>query len=110
MANFLDKIIGMIEKTKISEQISDVDIVALFTNPWFLVPFVVFVVYLIYKTEWKTIIIVAVFIGLWWSSGTEYMNALVVDGELQPKKIFPVVFGGAAILGFIIYIFFGRSD
>jgi hypothetical protein len=38
------------------------------------------------------------------------MNSLLVDGEIQINKILPVIFGGAAVLGFVIYLFFGRSD
>ncbi len=110
MAEFLEKVTGWIEATHLTEQISEVDFVGLFTNPWFLVPFICFVAYLLYKTEFKTLIVIAVFVGVWYASGTEYMNSLVVKGELQPKKIFPVVFGGAAILGFLVYMFFGRSD
>jgi hypothetical protein len=38
------------------------------------------------------------------------MKTLVVGEELQIKKVLPVMFGGAAILGVIIYLLFGRSD
>jgi hypothetical protein len=37
------------------------------------------------------------------------MQTLVVGGELQINRILPVLFGGAVTLGFIIYLFFGRS-
>jgi hypothetical protein len=37
------------------------------------------------------------------------MQTLVVGDELQINKILPVLFGGAVTLGFIIYMFFGRS-
>jgi hypothetical protein len=48
--------------------------------------------------------------GVWWCTGTEYMQTLVVGDELQINKILPLLFGGAAVLGFIIYLIFGRSD
>jgi hypothetical protein len=82
----------------------------LFSNPWFIVPFASMVVYLLYKQNWKDIIIIAIFVAVWWVSGTNYMNSLLVDGEIQINKILPVIFGGAAVLGFVIYLFFGRSD
>jgi hypothetical protein len=34
---------------------------------------------------------------------------LIVNGELQIGKVLPVMFGGAAALGIIIYMYFGRS-
>jgi hypothetical protein len=38
------------------------------------------------------------------------MQTLVVNGELQVNKVLPVLFGGAALIGLIIYLLFGRSD
>jgi hypothetical protein len=55
-------------------------------------------------------IFIAIFIGVWWASGTQYMKTLVVGEELQVNKVLPVLFGGAAILGVVIYLLFGRSD
>jgi len=99
-----------VEKTHLNEQITEVDVVGLFTNPWFLVPFIALMVYLIYKQKFKDIILLGLLFGVWWVSGTEYMHTLIVDGELQIQKILPVVFGGAIALGLAIYILFGRSD
>ena len=110
MGNFFGKILAWIESTHIQEQVANVDYVGLFTNPWFLVPFIAAVLYLLYKQSFKDLIIIVIFIGVWWVSGTEYMHTLVVGDELQISKILPVLFGGAAILGFVIYMFFGRSD
>ena len=96
--------------SQIPEQIRDVDIGGLFTNPWFIVPFVVMVCYMLFRQKWKDLIIIAIFVGIWWVSGTNYMDTLLVNGEIQIDKVLPVVFGGAAVLGFVIYLFFGRSD
>ncbi|MCI5224334.1 MAG: hypothetical protein D3924_17115 [Candidatus Electrothrix sp. AR4] len=106
---FFTKIGAWIQSTNIPEQAKDVDIVALFTNPWFIVPFAVLVAYLIWKQSFIELIIIAIFVLIWWVSGTEYMQTLIVDGELQIKKILPVLAGASAVLGFIIYLFFGRS-
>ena len=92
------------------EQIKDVDFVGLFTNPWFIVPFSLMVCYMLFRQKWKDLIIIAIFVGVWWVSGTNYMNSLLVNGEIQIEKVLPVIFGGAAILGFVIYLLFGRSD
>lgn len=110
MGDFFAKILAWVESTHIQEQVADVDYVGLFTNPWFLVPFVLAVLYLLYKQAFKDLIVIAAFVGVWWVSGTEYMHTLVVGNELQIDKILPVLFGGAALVGFLVYLFFGRSD
>ena len=102
--------LAWVESTHIQKQVADVDYVGLFTNPWFLVPFIAAVLYLLYKQAFKDLILFAIFLGVWWVSGTEYMNTLVVGDELQVGKVLPVLFGGAAVTGFVIYMFFGRSD
>lgn len=110
MGDFFSSIWGWMESTHVREQVADVDYAGLFTNPWFLVPFIGLVLYFLYKQAFRDLIIIAIFLAVWWVSGTEYMNTLVVGDELQMNKILPVVFGGAAVLGFVIYMFFGRSD
>jgi hypothetical protein len=35
---------------------------------------------------------------------------LVVGDELKMNKVLPVLFGGAAVLGLLIYLLLGRSD
>ena len=82
----------------------------MFTNPWFLVPFGILIAYMLYKQSWKELVILVIIIGVWWVSGTAYMDTLTVNGELQINKILPVVFGGAVALGVVIYLLFGRSD
>ena len=110
MNDFFALIVSWVESTHIPDQVKDVDIVGLFSNPWFLVPFIFAVGYLLFKQSWKDLILIGIFIAVWWVSGTEYMDTLVVGDELQINKILPVLFGGAGILGFVIYMFFGRSD
>lgn len=96
--------------THLQEQIKEVDFVGLFTNPWFIIPFGLMVGFMLFKQKWKDLIIITIFVGIWWVSGTNYMNSLLVNGEIQMEKILPVIFGGAAVLGFVIYLLFGRSD
>ena len=109
MSEFFGKIMSFVESTKLIDQIAEVDYVGLSTNPWFLVPFIALVLYLIWKQRWRDMIFIAIFIGVWWASGTDYMKTLVVGEELQVNKVLPVLFGGAAILGIVIYLLFGRS-
>ncbi len=108
--SYMDKIIAWFASTHIHEQLLNVDAHGLFTNPWFIVPFGIFLAWMLYKNNWKEILIIAIIIAAWWFSGTEYMDGLVVDGVIQLEKVLPVVFAAAAGLGVIIYLLFGRSD
>lgn len=98
------------ELTGLPEQIKDVDTAGLLANPWFLVPFIGLVIYLLYKHSFKELVIIAMIGGIWYLSGTEYMNTLVIGDELQKDKILPLLFGGVAAFALVIYMFFIRSD
>ena len=104
------KIADWFESTHIDEQLRNVDHMGLLMNPWFMVPFVIAVLYMLYKQRWTRLMITAIFIGVWWFSGTNYAQSLLVNGEIDIQKILPVMFGGAVVLGFVIYLLFGRSD
>ena len=110
MGNFLQSLLDLLHQTRVIEQVREVDAAGLFTNPWFMVPFVGLMGYLLFKKSFRDIIILLIFIGVWWVSGTEYMQALTVGGEIQVGKIIPVITGGAVALGVVIYLLFGRSD
>jgi len=99
-----------LEATHLVEQIRDVDVAGLSTNPWFLVPFVVLIGYLLYKQAFRDLVILSLLLGVWYASGTPYMQSLVVGDELKMNKVLPVLFGGAAVLGLLIYLLLGRSD
>jgi len=102
-------IVEFVDGTKMPEQIEKVDM-ALFTNPWFAIPFFCLIAYQLYKQAFRDIIIEALIFGIWYASGTRYMQTLIVGGELQVNKVLPVLFLGAAATGLIIYLLFGRSD
>jgi hypothetical protein len=106
----IESISKFIEQTHLVEQFKEVNIEGLFTNPWFLVPFIGLVGYMLYKKAFRDMAIVGALAVAWYASGTPYMQDLVVDGHIQVAKVLPVVFGGAVLLGFIIYLLLGRSD
>ena len=108
--NFFNKIAEFIDSTQVLQQLKEVDALGLFTNPWFLIPLICLIGYMLYKQEFREIIIVFIGFGCWHISGTEYMATLIVNDEVQLAKVLPVVFGSACILGVIIYMYFGRSD
>jgi len=104
------KILDFVGQTHVLEQVRSVDAGALAINPWFMIPFIVLVGYLLYRKSWRNIVIFCIFIGIWWFSGTEYMQSIFVKGELSVEKILPIVGGGAVALAIVIYLIFGRSD
>jgi len=106
---FFSKIISVVDSTNLPQQVRDVDAGGLFTNPWFLVPFIALIGWNVYKQAFKEIVLIAIIMGVWYISGTAYMDTLIVNGELQIGKILPVMFGGAAVLGVVIYMYIGRS-
>ena len=108
--DFFIKIAEFIHSTQVLQQFKEVDAAGLFTNPWFLVPFLCLISYMLYKQDFREIIVIFIGFGIWHISGTEYMNTLIVDDEIQLAKVLPVVFGAACILGVIIYMYFGKSD
>ena len=108
--DFLTKIVEFIHSTQVLQQFKEVDAVGLFTNPWFLVPLICLLGYMLYKQDFKEIVVIFLGFGCWHISGTEYMNSLIVNNEIQLAKVLPVVFGAACVLGLIIYMYFGRSD
>ena len=109
MSELWDGFTAWVDSTHLFEQITEVDAVGLFTNPWFLVPFLVLVGYMIFKQAWRDMALIAIFIGVWWVSGTPYMQTLVVGDELSIEKILPVVFGGGITLGVVIYLLITKS-
>jgi hypothetical protein len=108
--DFFTKIVEFIHSTQVLQQLKEVDALGLFTNPWFLVPFICLLGYMLYKQDFKEIIVIFIGLGCWHISGTEYMATLIVNNEIQLAKVLPVVFGAACVLGVIIYMYFGRSD
>ena len=108
--DFFTKIIDFINSTQVLQQFKEVDAAGLFTNPWFLVPLLCLLGYMLYKQDFKEIIVIVIIFACWHISGTEYMATLIVNDEVQLAKVLPVVFGAACLLGLIIYMYFGRSD
>jgi glycopeptide antibiotics resistance protein len=110
MGDFFGKLTDLINATHISEQISQVDAGGLFTNWFFMVPFICLLAYLLYKQAFTNIFLIAIGFGVWFFTGTQYMQELTVNGEIQMEKVLPVAFGATVVLGVVIYLLFGRSD
>ena len=107
---FFNKIVDFIHSTQVLQNFKDVDALALFSNPWFLIPFICLLGYMLYKQDFKEIVVIIIGFICWHISGTEYMSTLIIGSEIQLAKVLPVVFGAACLLGIIIYMYFGKSD
>jgi len=96
--DFLMKIVDFINSTQVLDQFREVDAVGLFTNPWFLVPFLGLIGYMLYKQDFKEIVVIFIGLLLWHISGTEYMATLVVGDELQLAKVLCRLSSGCSYL------------
>ncbi|OGQ99208.1 MAG: hypothetical protein A2505_08050 [Deltaproteobacteria bacterium RIFOXYD12_FULL_55_16] len=110
MTEFLGQIVDFFNSTNVPQQLREIDARGLFTNPWFLAPFIAFIFYNLYKQALNTLVMTSLGFGLWFFSGSSYMEGLVVNGFLQLDKVLPVagVFIGA--LAIAVYFLFMRSD
>jgi uncharacterized membrane protein YgdD (TMEM256/DUF423 family) len=110
MPEFLISIADFIQATRVPEQFQEVDVKGLFTNFYFLVPFLALIGHVAYRKSIATLILIFLFIGVWIFSGTPYMQDLVVDGELQLEKVLPLAGAGVVVTSVIVYLLFIRSD
>lgn len=110
MLDFLMPIIDAINSTQIPDQIQNVDAIGLFTNGYFLVIFISYVGYKLYKQAFNSLIILGLVIGLWLFSGSQFMQGLIVNGELQIGKILPVLAVFLGAIGVAIYFLFMRAE
>ncbi|MFH1217657.1 MAG: hypothetical protein V1706_14265 [Pseudomonadota bacterium] len=110
MADFLSPVMDFINSTELPNQIRNVDVKGLFTNPWFLVPFLGQIGWWCYKQAVNSLVCTGLAICVWWFSGSEYARGMVIDGNLQLAKILPVAGVGFGIIIVLVYLFFIRSD
>ncbi len=110
MPDFFSPILEFVSHTQVSQQIREVDVRGLFTNAYFLVPFIAYLGYLLYKQAINGLVLVALTLGLWIFTGSRFMKGLIINGNIQIGKILPVaaVFIGAIAVA--IYFLFMRSD
>ena len=96
--------------TKVPEQIDSIDPKGLFTNPWFLVPFIAGLAWEVYKTQFVNIIIILLLMGSWAFFGTPYMKDLAAQDEIELGAILPLVAGACAVLAIIVYLLFFKKE
>ena len=110
MTDILASISAWIDHTQVLTQIRNVDVKGLFQNSYFLVPFIAVIIYNLYKQAVNNLVIIAVCLGLWYLSGTDYVRGAVVDGEIQISKILPLAGVGVGGVATVVYLLFIRSE
>ncbi|MFU8818880.1 MAG: hypothetical protein ACNA74_04045 [Desulfurivibrio sp.] len=106
---FLTSIMDFIAGTGVGEQIRAVDFKGLFTNPWFMVPFIGFIGYNLYKQAVKILVITLLVVGLWLFTGSPMMDGLFIDGHLQLNKVLPVAGVGLVAVAVAVYFLIMRD-
>ncbi len=110
MPDILGPVVDFVNSTQIIEQIREVDAKSLFSNAWFLIPFLTFTGYKLYKQDVNSLVLTGMGIGLWMFTGSPYMRGLVVNGQIQIGKILPVAFVFIGAIAVAVYFLFMRSD
>ena len=109
MPDFLVAISEFVNSTQIPEQLREVDVKGLFTNVYFLIPFLAVLGHIVYRKAFKNFVLLLAGFGVWVFSGSPYMDNLIVNGELQIDKILPLVGAGIVVISVVVYIVFVRE-
>jgi len=110
MMEFFASIAEFFKSTQITEQLQAVDAAGLFSNPYFLVPFVALVGYLIYKKSINNLVLVGLAIGIWLFSGSHYVKDSFEGDQISLKNIMPIIGFGVGAIGVLVYVVFIRSE
>lgn len=110
MPHFLVAVSGFVQRTQIPRQIRKVDVRGLFTNLYFLIPFLAVVGHFLYRKAVNSLILLALGVGVWIVSGSPLMHGLVINGVVQVGKILPVMGVGVVVIAVVVYVVFIRSD
>ena len=107
---FFKPVLDFIISTKVPEQIENIEYKALFSNGWFLVPYIGLLGWNVYKQSFNNIIIIVLLTGAWAFFGTPYMKEVLAQDEIQLGAVLPMIAGACAILGIIFYILFFKDE
>ena len=107
---FFKPVFEFIVSTKVPEQAETFDVKGLFTNYWFLVPYIGMYAWYVYKKAVNSIIIALLLTGAWAFFGTPYAQNIMAQDDIQLDAILPLVAGACTILGIIVYIVFFKDE
>jgi len=108
--HFFSPLVDFIIDTKVPDQLENIRYVELLTNPWFIVPYVAWLAWIIYKRQVNTFITVMLLSGSWVFFGTPYMRGVMNQETIQLDTVLPLVGGACLVLGIIIYIYFFKTE
>ena len=106
MGDFWRQFTDMLRASAISRQLLEHDIAGLAHNPWFMIPFCLLILWMIYRKAWRNIAIIALIIGLWWFSGSEFMDGTIVNGQPVLAKLASVIGVFLVAVAIIAYLLF----
>lgn len=107
---FFAPVVDFIVETKVPEQLEKIQYQELFTNGWFLVPYLAWIIWNLYKRQINSLITILLLSGSWVFFGTPYMRNIMNQETIQLGSIIPLVGGACLVLGVIIYIYFFKSE
>jgi hypothetical protein len=107
---FFKPVLDFIIDTKVPEQIQEIKYKELFTNGWFLVPYIGILGWNFYKKAVNELIIILLVTGAWAFCGTEYMQDIMGREEIALEAVLPLVAGACTILAVIVYLIFLKDD
>lgn len=102
MGEWFDTISDILAATALPEQIRSADFSGLFSNPFFLLPFLALVGYFFYRRNFKGLVLLGLGLVLWVFSTSSYMDGLIVNNELQLDKVMPVI--GVFVLALVVVV------
>jgi len=106
MGDLWQRFIDMVKATEIPRQLLEHDITGLTHNLRFMIPFCLLILWFIYRKAWRDLGLIALIVGLWWFSGSEYMDGTVVNGKPVLAKLGPVVGVFIVAVAVIAYLLF----
>jgi hypothetical protein len=108
--SFFKPVLDFIVNTGVPDQIENVKYKELFTNGWFMVPYLFMLGWNIYKKQLYTLIIILLFTGTWAFFGTPFMRDIMGRDEISLEAVLPLVAGACVVLGITIYLIFFKSE
>lgn len=108
--DFFASIADFFQSTQVPEQLRAVDAAGLFSNPYFMVPFLGLVGYLIYKKAINNLLLVALVLGIWLFSGSHFVKDAFEGDQISVGKILPIIGFGVGAIGVLVYVLFFRSE
>jgi len=107
---FFKPVLDFIVSTKVPEQIETIDYKGLFSNGWFLIPYLAMIGWNVYKKAINALIIIVLLTGAWAFCGTPYMQDVLGREEIALEAVLPLVAGACTILAIIVYIVFFKDE